>query len=84
MYTLLVLLALAQPPMPPQPANAPSGTAPEQVVASIDAKGKFTIVHVTCNCYGPAQENTVEVPGKEGRETDKGEGQGLQRGDDDG
>jgi hypothetical protein len=67
-YTLLLLTALAQPvepAVPPQPGNAPGGMAPEQVLASIDAKGKLTIVHVSCNCYGPmAQENTVEVPGK--------------------
>ncbi len=64
MYTLLVLTALAQPGAPPAEA-APSGTPPEQVLATIDAKGKLTIIHVACNCYGPAvQENTVEVPGK--------------------
>jgi hypothetical protein len=68
MYTLLLLTAMAQPVPPPPPglpADAPGGIAPEQVMASIDAKGKLTIVHVTCNCYGPAtQETTVEVPAK--------------------
>jgi len=64
MYTLLALMALAQ-PVPPPAEAARSGTPPEQVLATIDAKGKLTIVHVACNCYGPAvQENTVEVPGK--------------------
>jgi hypothetical protein len=39
--------------------------APEQVMASIDAKGKLTIVHVSCNCYGPGMnEMAVDVPGK--------------------
>src|SRR5579872_1990430 len=57
MYTLLVLTVLAQPQPPPA---APSGTPPEQVLASIDAKGKLTLTHVSCNCYGSAtQENTV-------------------------
>src|SRR5579872_4738323 len=68
MYTLLVLAALAQPPVPVEPAppaQAASGMAPEQMMASIDAKGKLTIVHVACNCYGPGtQEMTVDVPGK--------------------
>jgi hypothetical protein len=68
MYTLLLLSALAQPvepPVPPQPGDLPGGMAPEQVMACIDAKGNLTIVHVTCNCYGPAtQETTVEVPAK--------------------
>jgi hypothetical protein len=63
MYTLVVMAALAQPV--PQPADVPSGMPPQQAVASIDAKGKLTIVHVSCNCYGPAaQETTVDVPGK--------------------
>jgi hypothetical protein len=73
MYTLLVLAALAQQPVPAQPlpgqpdkpAETASGMAPEQVLATIDAKGKLTIVHVQCNCYGvPSQETTVDVPGK--------------------
>ena len=67
MYTLLVFAALAQ-PVPPPAETGPSGTPPEQVLATIDAKGKLTIVHVTCNCYGPAvQENTVEMPGRRTR-----------------
>jgi hypothetical protein len=71
MYTLLVLTALAQQPVPPAD-NGPSGMPPEQVMASIDAKGKLTIVHVACNCYGPAaQETTLDVPAKNGEKAAK-------------
>jgi hypothetical protein len=56
-YTLLALAALAQ----PVPEGAAPGSAPpEQVLATIDAKGKLTLTHVTCACYGPAvHEQTV-------------------------
>jgi hypothetical protein len=56
-YTLLVLSALAQ----PAPEGAAPGSAPpEQVLATIDAKGKLTLTHLTCACYGPAvHEQTV-------------------------
>lgn len=71
MYTLLVLTALAQQPVPPAD-NGPGGMQPEQVMASIDAKGKLTIVYVTCNCYGPAsQEATLDVPAKNGEKAAK-------------
>ncbi len=61
MYALLVLTALAQ---APDPAPMTAGTMPpEQVLATIDGKGKLTIVHVTGACYGPGQmEHNVTVP----------------------
>ena len=39
---------------------APGGQPPEQMLASIDSKGKLTLTHAVCVCYGPsAHENTV-------------------------
>lgn len=65
MYTLLALAVLAQPPAPAAPGGAP----PEQVLASIDGKGKLTLIHATCACYGPAAQETVvtayETQGKD-------------------
>src|SRR5436309_7145057 len=62
MNTLLLLAALAQPVSEPP---GPSGTAPAQVLASIDGKGKMTITYVTCACN---QENTVTAPEAKGAE----------------
>jgi hypothetical protein len=65
MYTLLALAVLAQ---PPADAPAPSGTPPEQALASIDGKGKLTITHVSCVCYGPAvREQEVTAQGEKGK-----------------
>jgi hypothetical protein len=66
MYSLLVLTALTHAaPEPPSPGGSP----PEQVLAVINAKGKLTLVHVSCACYGPGgQENTVTVQAMKGRE----------------
>ena len=65
MYTLLVVAALIQPPAEPA---APGGSPPEQVLASIDARGKLTITHVTCACYGPAtRETNVTVKGEKAK-----------------
>jgi hypothetical protein len=64
MFSVALLTALALPAADPA---APGGMAPEQALAVIDAKGKMTITHVSCNCYGPSvQENTVVVPGEKG------------------
>src|SRR5438132_65904 len=57
MYTLLAFMALAQPAR----EAAPGGTPPEQVLASIDAKGKLTIISLNCACHG--QDQTVTVQG---------------------
>jgi len=66
MYSLLVLAALAHSAAEPA---APGGSPPEQVLASIDGKGKLTITHVTCACYGPAtQENTVNAQDPKGKD----------------
>jgi hypothetical protein len=62
MYSLLLLSALAP------SAAEPSGMAPEQAVASIDAKGKLTITLVACACYGPGSH---EVEVQETKGTDK-------------
>jgi hypothetical protein len=62
MFSLALLTALALPGAEPA---APGGMAPEQALAVIDAKGKLTITHVSCNCFGPAvQENTLALPAK--------------------
>src|SRR4051812_21676465 len=54
LVSLITLAALAQ-PVP----DAPSGAAPEQVVASIDARGKLTIYRVSSNGSGAM---SYEVP----------------------
>jgi len=56
-HSLVLLAVLAQPV--PEPDTS-AGTAPVQALASIDDKGKMTITHVDCNCYGPgSREMTV-------------------------
>jgi hypothetical protein len=61
MYGILVLAALA--PAAPE-ADKPSGTPPEQVLASIDAKGNLTITHVTCTYTGPGVPEVPPPPGE--------------------
>src|SRR5437016_4528292 len=66
MYTLLMLTVMAQPPAP----AAPGGSPPEQVLASIDGRGKLTLIHATCACYGPGgtQENVVTAYDTQGKD----------------
>jgi hypothetical protein len=49
MYSLILLAVLAQPA--PEPAAA-GGVPPQQVLASIDARGNLTITQVACACPG--------------------------------
>ena len=65
MYTLLLLTALTQPaPAAPDPADR-GANPPEQGIASIDAKGKMTIIHISSACLMPAnREHTVTAKGE--------------------
>jgi hypothetical protein len=65
MYTMLLLTALAQPAAEPE---AVGGMAPQQALASIDAKGKLTITYLTCTCYGGNPDHTVDVVETRGTE----------------
>jgi hypothetical protein len=47
MYSLVLLAALV--PAAPEP-DAPSGTPPVQMLASIDGSGKLTLTYVGCYC----------------------------------
>ena len=68
MYSLLLLTAFLQAPAAAENAGA-GASPPEQVLASIDSKGKLTIVHVTCACYGPMNpEHTVTAIDPKGKE----------------
>jgi hypothetical protein len=62
MHILLMAAALVQ------PADAPGGMPPEQVLASIDGKGKMTITYVACTCNGQAtREHDVTARGEKGK-----------------
>jgi hypothetical protein len=68
MYSMILLAALAQ-PAGPEPA-VPIGMAPDQGLATIDAKGKLIIWRVTTSCFGaPSQE--VELNAADKKETEK-------------
>jgi hypothetical protein len=66
MYSLMLLSVLAQ---PAPEAAAAGGVPPQQVLASIDARGNLTITQVTSSCYGgfmgPWAMLTPPVPGGE-------------------
>jgi hypothetical protein len=49
MYSLMLLTVLAQ---PAPEAAAAGGVPPQQVLASIDARGNLTITQVSCHCPG--------------------------------
>ena len=70
MSSLVLLAALVQ--AAPEPA-APSGMPPEQALASIDAKGNLTIVHVACSCVGNMNGGYI-MPAHGPKETAKGPG----------
>jgi hypothetical protein len=66
MYSLIVLSALAQPAPAPEPA-VPSGIPPEQMLASIDVKGKMKFTFVMA--HEPAtHEQTVTTYQTKGTE----------------
>jgi hypothetical protein len=54
MFSLVVLTALAQPAPTAPGADHPSGMPPEQMLASIDAKGKVTFTFVAAHEQGPS------------------------------
>jgi hypothetical protein len=59
MYSLLLLTVLAQPAREPA---ALGDSPPEQVLASIDGKGKLTITSVSSGCFGSvSREHTVQA-----------------------
>src|SRR5262249_43187490 len=67
MFSLVVLTALAQAPAPAPEPEQPSGMPPEQMLASIDAKGKLTITYVAAHTPGPYEQavTTLQTRGTE-------------------
>jgi hypothetical protein len=58
MLSLVLMTAL----VPGANDTGPGGQPPEQMLASIDAKGKLTLTHAACMCFGPgAHENIVNA-----------------------